>query len=204
MMTYLLYSFILSRAHRNRDVLAHIAIVMSKANLRRYSVLCRNTFHDSLPNVLGVATASFRIRLKNKVTTFGPALALTISSGGTSMLSIRVENLSDLAIIECKGRIVRSESVFKLRDVVQEQADARVIALDLSAVEAIGGGGLGMLAVLDRWARDHDIQLKLFSPSRSVVDGLVHNRLMPNVEIATFHEMMDLVADADSRYSVAA
>ena len=120
------------------------------------------------------------------------------------MLSIRVENLSDLAIIECKGRIVRSESVFKLRDVVQEQADARVIALDLSAVEAIGGGGLGMLVLLDRWARDHDIQLKLFSPSRSVVDGLVHNRLMPNVEIATFHEMMDLLADADSRYSVAA
>ena len=120
------------------------------------------------------------------------------------MLAIRVENLSDLAIIECKGRIVRSECVFKLRDVVQAQADARVIALDLSAVEAIGGGGLGMLAFLDRWARDHDIQLKLFSPSRSVVDGLVHNRLMPNIEIATFHEMMDMLAQADSRYSLAA
>ena len=120
------------------------------------------------------------------------------------MLSIHVENLSDLAIIECKGRIVRSESVFKLRDVVQAQTAARVIALDLSSVEAIGGGGLGMLAFLDRWARDRDIQLKLVSPSRSVVDGLVHNRLMPNVEIATLHEMMDILADADSRYSLAA
>src|SRR5437016_5326754 len=94
------------------------------------------------------------------------------------MLAIRVENLGDLAILECKGRIVRSESVFKLRDVVQAQAAARIIALDLSAVQAIGGGGLGMLAFLDRWARDHDIQLKLFSPSRSVVDGLVHSRLI--------------------------
>jgi anti-anti-sigma regulatory factor len=120
------------------------------------------------------------------------------------MLSIRVENLNDLAIIECKGRIVRSESVFKLRDVVQEQTDARIIALDLSAVQAIGGGGLGMLAFLDRWARDHDIQFKLFSPSRSVVDGLMHNRLMPNLEIATFHEMMDILADADSQYRLAA
>src|SRR5258706_406158 len=92
------------------------------------------------------------------------------------MLAINVENVSDLAIVECKGRIVRSESVFKLRDVVRAQAEARIIALDLSAVEAIGGGGLGMLAFLDRWARDHDIQLKLFSPSRSVVDGLVSNR----------------------------
>jgi anti-anti-sigma regulatory factor len=120
------------------------------------------------------------------------------------MLAIHVENLSDLAIIECKGRIVRSESVFKLRDVVRAQTAARVIALDLSAVQAIGGGGLGMLVFLDRWARDNDIQFKLFSPSRSVVDGLVHTRLMPDVEIATLHEMMDILADADSRYRLAA
>src|ERR1700730_17073099 len=59
------------------------------------------------------------------------------------MLAIHVENLSDLAIIECQGRIVGSESVFKLRDVVRAQTAASVIALDLSAVHAIGGGGLG-------------------------------------------------------------
>ena len=120
------------------------------------------------------------------------------------MLSIRVENLGDLAIVECKGRIVRSESVFKLRDVVQEQAAARVIALDLSAVEAVGGGGLGMLVFLDRWAHDHNIQFKLFSPSKSVVDGLVSNRSILNLEIATFHEMMDILAQADERYGIAA
>jgi anti-anti-sigma regulatory factor len=120
------------------------------------------------------------------------------------MLSIRVENLNDLAIIECRGRIVRSESVFKLRDVVQEQTDARIIALDLSAVQAIGGGGLGMLAFLNRWANDHDIQFKLFSPSTPVVDGLVHNRSILNFDIATFHEMMDIFAQADGQYSLAA
>ena len=120
------------------------------------------------------------------------------------MLSIQVENLSDLAIIECKGRIVRSQSVFKLRDVVRAQTAASIIALDLSAVQAISGGGLGMLAFLDRWVRDHDIQFKLFSPSRSVVDGLMHSRLMPNLEIATFHEMMAILAQADSRYDLAA
>jgi anti-anti-sigma regulatory factor len=120
------------------------------------------------------------------------------------MLSIRVENVGDLAILECKGRIVRSESVFKLRDTVQAQAAANIIALDLSAVDAIGGGGLGMLAFLDRWAREHDIQFKLFDPSRSVLEGLVSNRSILNLEIATFHEMMDILAEADSRYSLAA
>ena len=34
------------------------------------------------------------------------------------MLKLNVENIGDLAIAECEGRIVRSESAFKLRDVV--------------------------------------------------------------------------------------
>jgi len=120
------------------------------------------------------------------------------------MPTIHVENLSDLAVVACKGRIIRSNSVFKLRDVVQAQVASRIIALDLSEVEAIGGGGLGMLAFLEGWAREHDIQFKLFSPSSSVVEGLVRNRSILNFEIATFHEMMGILADSDSRYSIAA
>jgi anti-anti-sigma regulatory factor len=154
--------------------------------------------------VLSVKTPLFRIELKDKATAFGTGLALAINSGVNSMLSIRVENVGDLAILECRGRIVRSESVFKLRDTVQAQAAANIIALDLSAVDAIGGGGLGMLAFLDRWAREHDIQFKLFDPSRSVVEGLVSNRSILNLEIATFHEMMDILAEADSQYGLAA
>lgn len=120
------------------------------------------------------------------------------------MLAIHVENLSDLTVIECKGRMVRSEEVFKLRDVVLAQAAARIIALDLSEVKAIGGGGLGMLAFLERWAREHDIRLKLFSPSKPLLEGLVQNRSILNFEIASFHEMMSILAHSDSRYAIAA
>ena len=120
------------------------------------------------------------------------------------MLAIHVENLSGLTVVECKGRIIRDESVFKLRDVVLAQAAARIMVLDLSEVEAIGGGGLGMLAFLNRWAREHDIQFKLFSPSKGVVEGLVHNRSILNFEIATFHEMMKILMDTDNEYALAA
>jgi anti-anti-sigma regulatory factor len=120
------------------------------------------------------------------------------------MMAIHVENLGDLAVVECKGRIVRSESVFKLRDAVLAQAGARIVALDLSEVEAMGGGGLGMLVFLDQWARGHDIQFKLFSPSRSVMEGLVANRSVLNFEIVTFHGMMSILAQCDSRYALAA
>jgi len=120
------------------------------------------------------------------------------------MLTIHVENLNDLAVVECKGRIVTSDAVFKLRDVARTQVNARIIALDLSEAKAIGGGGLGMLAFLDRWARDNNIQFKLFSPSRAVLEGLVHNRLILDFEIASFHEMMGILCHSDNTYSLAA
>jgi len=120
------------------------------------------------------------------------------------MLTIQVENLSDLAVIECKGRIVHSDAVFKLRDVVQAQTASRIIALALSEVEAISGGGLGMLALLERWSREHDIRLKLFCPSKSVLDGLAQNRSLMNFEITSLHEMMVILGDCDNRYSIAA
>jgi anti-anti-sigma regulatory factor len=120
------------------------------------------------------------------------------------MLAINVENLNDLAVIECKGRITRSEAVFKLRDVVRAQTDSHIIALDLSEVEAISGGGLGMLAFLECWSRKHDIRLKLFCPSRPVLEGLAQNRSILNFEIASFHEMMDVLVHSDNLYSVAA
>ena len=57
------------------------------------------------------------------------------------MLSIHIENIADIAIVECEGRIVQSEAAFNLRDAVTSQRDARIIVLDLSEVRAIEGGG---------------------------------------------------------------
>ena len=55
------------------------------------------------------------------------------------------EKLDELSVIECDGRIVRSDAAFALRDSITSQVDARVIVLDLSEVNALEGGGLGML-----------------------------------------------------------
>src|SRR4029077_18037001 len=121
------------------------------------------------------------------------------------MLKLNVENIGDLAIVECEGRIVRSESAFKLRDVVTSQCDAHTVVIELSEVRAIEGGGLGILVFLQRWACDHDIRLKLFNPSNSV-----RKRLMSLVsslakfDIPTLDEMMALLGHADGRYAIAA
>ena len=121
------------------------------------------------------------------------------------MLALNVEILSDLTVVECKGRITRSDDVFKLRDTVMAQKAGRTIVLDLSEVPVMGGGGLGMLVFLEHWARTQHIHLKLYEPSKSIVEGLVHNRSILDFEIASFHELMGILAHGDKgRYSLAA
>src|SRR5712692_2368719 len=120
------------------------------------------------------------------------------------MLSVHIEKVGDMAVVECEGRIVGSEAAFILRNAVTSQTDAGIVVLDFSEVDAIGGGGLGMLVFLQRWAYDHDIRLKLFNPSRSVRERLEYAGSPSAFEIATLDEIMALLARADSRYALAA
>src|SRR6202140_1377375 len=117
------------------------------------------------------------------------ALTTTAHGQEKNMLSVHVDNLGEMAVIECEGRIVRSEDAFKLRNAVNLQSDARIIVLDLSEVSAIAGGGLGMLVFLQQWAYDHDIRLKLFNPRLSVRDRLEHASSMGEVGFATREEI---------------
>jgi anti-anti-sigma regulatory factor len=112
------------------------------------------------------------------------------------MLSLHSDRVEDVAVVECNGRIVRSDSAFALRDMVMSQKDARTIVLDLSGVSAVEGGGLGMLMFLERWAYDHDIRFKLFNPKRSVRERLELANSVPEFEIATPDEILALLGGA--------
>lgn len=120
------------------------------------------------------------------------------------MLRVDVENIGDLAILECDGRIVQSDAAFKLREAVTSQIHARTIVLDLSEVHALQGGGVGMLVFLQHWAQEHNVRLKLFNPSRSVRHRLETAGSMSEFDIPTLDEMMALLAEADPRYRLAA
>jgi hypothetical protein len=56
---------------------------------------------------------------------------------------VNINTLGEMAIVECAGRFVRNDAVFKLRDAVTSQTNARVVVLDLTEMDAIGGGGSG-------------------------------------------------------------
>src|SRR5271168_2402885 len=146
------------------------------------------------------------IRNKHRTQRNGSTRAISATGrvGRKNMLSVHTENIGEMAVIECEGRIVRSEAAFKLRNAVNLQSDARMIVLDLSEVTAIEGGGLGMLVFLERWAHDHDIRLKLFNPRRPVRARLERASSLREFDIATLDEMMALLACADQRYTQAA
>jgi anti-anti-sigma regulatory factor len=119
------------------------------------------------------------------------------------MLNVTVANMGELAVVSCQGRIVQRESAYKLREAVTSQTDVRIVVLELSEVRAIGGGGLGMLMFLQRWAREHKVRFLLFHPSMSVLTRLKHVRSIADFYIASSEEIRAILAYANSRCSVA-
>lgn len=115
------------------------------------------------------------------------------------MLSVNVEKIGELAVVECEGRLVKSEAASKLREAVTMQTDARIVVVELSEVQAIEDRDLGMLVFLRRWARDRNIRFMLFDPSKCVRKRLQHAR--SEFYIPTLDDMIALVAYAGSQYA---
>ena len=120
------------------------------------------------------------------------------------MLSVHVDNVEDVAVVQCEGRIVHSDAAYTLRNAVTLQTDARAVVLDLSGVQALEGGGLGMLVFLRQWARERGIQLKLFNPSRFVRQRLERAGLSRIFEVASIGDVMALFDSGKRRYAMAA
>lgn len=120
------------------------------------------------------------------------------------MLNVTVENMGELAIVECEGRIVQSEAASKLREAVTAQTNARIVVLELSEVDAIEGTGLGMLVFLQRWAQDRNIRFLLFDPSKAVRNALEQARSISEFYIPRIDEMMAVLAYANRRSALAA
>jgi anti-anti-sigma factor len=110
------------------------------------------------------------------------------------MLDVQVLELGEIAVLHCKGRIVRSEAAYTLRDLVTANRDKRTIVLDLSEVDSIEGGGLGMLVFLRRWTADNGIELKLFNPSSRVCQRINHGQSAREFETLSDKDLLHLLA----------
>src|ERR1022692_4892581 len=118
------------------------------------------------------------------------------------MLNVTVAKLGEVTVVGCEGRIVQRESAYKLREAVTSQTDVRIVVLELSEVRAIGGGGLGMLVSLQRWAREHNIRFLLFHPSKSVQNKLKRARSIAQFYITSLEEMRTVLDQSHSSTSL--
>ena len=110
-------------------------------------------------------------------------------------MPLRVDMLQseDVTVLRCAGRIVRGGPVAMLKDAVIAQKNARIVILDLSDVEILDGGGLGMLVFLRRWTKDNAIQLKLVNPSNLVRELLERTRLAQVFDISSVGDALAIL-----------
>jgi anti-anti-sigma factor len=121
------------------------------------------------------------------------------------MLDIRVERIRDTAILHCAGRIVVGNSLSALRDAVLCELDKRSIILDLSRVERIDAGGLGLLVFLHTCTHGLGSGLQLVRPAAQVAELLELTNLTSVFNIAPAAEAAGpAVSPVEQRYQACA
>jgi len=120
-------------------------------------------------------------------------------------LRYQIECSHDVAVVGCYGRLVRGAALEEFRRQLEQLERMRILVLDLSAVEQLDAGGLGMLLELRRWARQHSVQIKLVNPSPFVYRVLAATRLTSVFEISSLEEALGILQAPDDppRYAVA-
>jgi anti-anti-sigma regulatory factor len=111
------------------------------------------------------------------------------------------DTLSDLAVLECEGRISSVEDALRLRYAVMLQRTPVII--DMTEVTAVDGDGLEMLIFLRHWTVAHDIRLRLYNPSPVVRIKLQRAGFRDELKIA-LDEMISLIEDCPSTFAAAA
>ena len=106
------------------------------------------------------------------------------------MFTVDVDRSEDVVVLQCRGRIVRGDATYTLRDAVTSQRNARIIVLDLSDVQTLDGSGLGMLVFVHRWTGDNGVQLKLVNPAPLVREMLERTRLTCLFDVSSVNEAL--------------
>lgn len=110
---------------------------------------------------------------------------------------LSTEQTGDVVVLQCAGRMVHAQALSRLKDALTSSTQLRVVVLDLSEVEVLDAGGLGMLVSLHNWACTNGIQLKLVNPSRRVRQMLELTRLTSVLHISSVEDFVQIFCSGD-------
>jgi anti-anti-sigma factor len=113
-------------------------------------------------------------------------------------LHIKMEQTGDVGVLQCAGRLVRGEALHLLKGAVSSLSRPRVVILDLSEVEMLDGGGLGMLVFLHNWTRTTGIQLQLVNPSSLALEMLMRTGLTSVLHVSSMDDVIEIFCSSKS------
>lgn len=109
---------------------------------------------------------------------------------------IETEKTGEVAVLQCTRRIM-GEALYLLKQAVTDLSRLRVIVLDLSDVDLIDAGGLGVLVFLHNWSSVKGVQLKLVNPSRQVRQMLELTGLSSVFHISSVGDVIEMFCRPD-------
>ena len=98
------------------------------------------------------------------------------------MLEVSTKKLGKVVVLCLRGRIVRGESE-PLRQAVVSQRDVAAVVLDLTGVNTIDAGGLGLLLELREQTQSNGIEFRIKNVTRVVRQVLEITRLNSVFEV---------------------
>lgn len=110
---------------------------------------------------------------------------------------INTEQIGDVAVLQCAGRMVRAQALSLLNDAMTRLSQLRMIVLDLSEVELVDASGLGMLVSSHNWAYAKGIQLKLVNPSKLVRQMLELTGLASVLDVSSMEDVIQIFCSSD-------
>lgn len=97
-------------------------------------------------------------------------------------MTIDIQDSQEATVLRCSGRIVHGDGADTLLRAVMSQ-DKRHLQIDLSQVDTIDAGGLGVLAALGQWAQDGNRTIQLMNPSKRVRKALETTNLSSVLQV---------------------
>ena len=105
-------------------------------------------------------------------------------------LRYQIERTHDVVVVRCSGRMVCGQALDEFRRQIEQFEHVRIVVLNLSGVDQLDAGGVGLLLQLRRWARKNSARLNLVNPSPAVRELLAATHLTSVFEITSLEEAL--------------
>ncbi len=112
------------------------------------------------------------------------------------MLNVSEQNLGQIAVLRCSGRLVLGNEITLLQRAVISQSSKRIVVLDLAGIDAIDGSGVGLLVFLHAWTRANHIEMRLMDPAKRVQEILELTNLQSVLATWSCEDLASLLSGA--------